>query len=97
MKLKGAFMSHTIADKEKLLVRVRKIKGQLGGIEKALEGEKECFKVLQQISATRGAMNALMNEVIEGHIKEHLGNHVSPTQRDEEIVKLITLLKTYLK
>ena len=90
-------MSHTIADKEKLLVRVRKIKGQLGGIEKALEGEKECFKVLQQISATRGAMNALMNEVIEGHIKEHLGNHVSPTQRDEEIVKLITLLKTYLK
>lgn len=90
-------MSHTIADKEKLLVRVRKIKGQLGGIEKALEGEKECFKVLQQISATRGAMNALMNEVIEGHIKEHLGNHVGPAQRDEEIVKLITLLKTYLK
>ncbi len=90
-------MSHTIADKEKLLVRVRKIKGQLGGIEKALEGEKECFKVLQQISATRGAMNALMNEVIEGHIKEHLGNHVSEVQRDEEIVKLITLLKTYLK
>lgn len=90
-------MSHTIADKEKLLVRVRKIKGQLGGIEKALEGEKECFKVLQQISATRGAMNALMNEVIEGHIKEHLGNHVGPAQRDEEIVKLITLLKTYVK
>lgn len=90
-------MSHTIADKEKLLVRVRKIKGQLGAIEKALEGEKECFEVLQQISASRGAMNALMNEVIEGHIKEHLGNHVSPIQRDEEITKLITLLRTYLK
>ncbi|MBE0496129.1 MAG: metal/formaldehyde-sensitive transcriptional repressor [Campylobacterales bacterium] len=90
-------MSHTIADKEKLLVRVRKIKGQLSAIEKALEGEKECFKVLQQISASRGAMNALMNQVIEGHIKEHLGNHVSPAQRDEEITKLITLLRTYAK
>lgn len=90
-------MSHTIADKDKLLLRVRKIKGQLGAIEKALIEEKECFKILQQISASRGAMNALMKEVIEGHIKEHLGNHVSNEQREIEIANLTSLLKTYLK
>ena len=71
--------------------------GNVAEVEKALIEEKECFKILQQISASRGAMNALMKEVIEGHIKEHLGNHVSNEQREIEIANLTSLLKTYLK
>ena len=90
-------MAHTIANKEKLLLRAKKIKGQLSGIEKALEDEKDCFKILQQISATRGAIQSLMSEVLDGHIKEHLGNHVSEAQREEEIHNLASLLKTYLR
>ena len=90
-------MAHTIANKEKLLLRVKKIKGQLSGIEKALEDEKDCFKILQQISATRGAIQSLMSEVLDGHIKEHLGNHVNEAQREEEIHNLASLLKTYLR
>lgn len=90
-------MAHTVADKDKLLLRIRKIKGQLAGIENALEEEKECFDVLQQISAARGAVQSLMREVLDGHIKEHLGNHVSDAQREKEIENLASLLKTYLK
>ncbi|MCI4406664.1 MAG: metal/formaldehyde-sensitive transcriptional repressor [Sulfuricurvum sp.] len=90
-------MAHTIANKEKLLLRVKKIKGQMGAIEKALEAEKECFKVLQQISAARGAIHSLMSEVLDGHIKEHLGNHIDPHEREREIENLAALLKTYLK
>jgi DNA-binding FrmR family transcriptional regulator len=90
-------MAHTVANKEKLLLRVKKIKGQLSGIEKALEDEKDCFKILQQISASRGAIQSLMSEVLDGHIKEHLGNHVSEEQREKEIANLASLLKTYLK
>ncbi|MDO8454731.1 MAG: metal/formaldehyde-sensitive transcriptional repressor [Sulfurimonas sp.] len=90
-------MAHTIANKEKLLLRVRKIKGQMNGIEKALEQETDCFKVLQQISASRGAIQSLMREVLDGHIKEHLGNHVSNEQREKEIENLTSLFKTYLK
>ncbi|NCB55772.1 MAG: metal/formaldehyde-sensitive transcriptional repressor [Epsilonproteobacteria bacterium] len=90
-------MSHTIANKEKLLLRVKKIKGQLSSLEKALEDEKECFKILQQISAARGAIHSLMSEVLDGHIKEHLGNHVSEADREKEIHNLASLLKTYLK
>ena len=59
--------------------------------------EKDCFKVLQQISASRGAIQSLMSEVLDSHIKEHLGNHVSNEQREEEIENLASLLKTYLK
>ncbi len=90
-------MAHTIANKEKLLLRVKKIKGQMGAVEKALEQEKDCFKVLQQISAARGAIHSLMSEVLDGHIKEHLGNHVTPEEREQEIENLTSLLKTYLK
>lgn len=90
-------MSHTIANKEKLLLRIKKIKGQLNGIEKALEEEKDCFKILQQISASRGAIQSLMSEVLDGHIKEHLGSHVSDEQRETEIANLASLLKTYLR
>lgn len=90
-------MAHLIANKEKLILRIKKIKGQLNSIEKALEAENDCFKVLQQISASRGAIQSLMSEVLDGHIKEHLGSHVSDEQREKEIENLATLLKTYLK
>lgn len=90
-------MAHTIINKEKLILRIRKIKGQLNSIEKALEKEDDCFKILQQISASRGAIQSLMGEVLDGHIKEHLGNHVSEKQREKEIENLASLLKTYLK
>ncbi|MDD3775627.1 MAG: metal/formaldehyde-sensitive transcriptional repressor [Sulfurovaceae bacterium] len=90
-------MAHTIANKEKLLLRIKKIKGQLSSIEKALEDEKDCFKILQQISASRGAIHSLMSEVLDGHIKEHLGSHVSDKERDKEIENLTSLLKTYLR
>jgi DNA-binding FrmR family transcriptional regulator len=96
-RFKGIYMAHTVANKDKLLLRVKKIKGQLSSIEKALEDEKDCFKILQQISASRGAIQSLMSEVLDGHIKEHLGNHVSDEQREKEIENLASLLKTYLK
>lgn len=90
-------MAHTVANKENLILRIRKIKGQLSSIEKALEEEKDCFKILQQISASRGAIQSLMSEVLDGHIKEHLGNHVSDEQREKEIGNLASLLRSYLK
>lgn len=90
-------MAHITANKDKLILRVKKIKGQLNSIEKALESERDCFKILQQISASRGAIQSLMSEVLDGHIKEHLGNQVSDEQREKEIENLATLLKTYLK
>ncbi|PPB58642.1 metal/formaldehyde-sensitive transcriptional repressor [Campylobacter hyointestinalis] len=90
-------MAHIVANKDKLLLRIKKIKGQISALEKALEDEKDCFKILQQISAARGAITSLMAEVIDGYIKEHLGNNVSDEQREEEILNLTSLLKSFFK
>lgn len=88
---------HTVVNKDKLILRVKKIKGQLNSIENSLNEEKDCFNVLQQVSACRGAIQSLMSVILDGHIKEHLGNHVSNEQREKEIENLASLLKTYLK
>ncbi|MDR5751319.1 MULTISPECIES: metal/formaldehyde-sensitive transcriptional repressor [unclassified Caballeronia] len=65
-------MAHTIKDKQKLLNRVRRIKGQVEAIERALAEEYGCSDVLQRITSCRGAMNGLLAVVLEDHIRNHL-------------------------
>jgi len=91
-------MPHTIEGKKQLLTRVRRIKGQAEALEKALEQERECSAVLQQIAAIRGAVNGLMAEVLEGHIREHLGAEgITPQQRREDLEQVVAVLRPYLK
>ena len=91
-------MSHTQAGKKKLLSRVRRIKGQAVALENSLEGEPDCMKVLQQIAAIKGAVNGLMKEVLEDHLREHLAvDDISQSQRQEEVEQVISLLRSYLK
>lgn len=91
-------MSHTITGKKRLLSRVRRIKGQTEALERALSDEVECQAILQQIAAVRGAVNGLMVEVLEGHIREHLGQpDIEPTQREKDMAVLATTLRSYLK
>ncbi len=91
-------MPHTIKSKKQLLTRVRRIKGQTEALEKALEQETECTAVLQQIAAIRGAVNGLMAEVLEGHIREHLGaDDIPPRQRSEDLEQVVAALRSYLK
>ena len=92
-------MAHTIAEKTKLLNRARRIRGQVEAIERALEQEAECSDILHNISACRGAMDALMAEVIEGHIRFHvLDPKRKPTSEQAQAADdLIHALKSYLR
>lgn len=91
-------MSHTVHDQKTLLTRVRRIAGQAAALEKALEQGSECSAVLQQIAAIRGAVNGLMAQVLEGHVREHLGaENATPQQRQEDIEVVLTVLRSYLK
>jgi FrmR/RcnR family transcriptional regulator, repressor of frmRAB operon len=92
-------MAHTIKDKKRLLHRVRRIRGQIEAVERALSEERDCFAVLQLITACRGAVGGLMSEVLEGHIREHI---LDPNQKrnpgqNAELEQLIKVLHTYLR
>lgn len=89
-------MAHTIRNKVKLLQRVRRIRGQVEAVERALEHEQECGDVLRLIAAGRGAMDSLMAEVMEGHIREHA--LTGPRRsRDAAADELIAIVRAYLR
>lgn len=73
-------MSHTVREKQKLLNRVRRIRGQVEAIERALEEERGCNDVLQQITSCRGAMNGLLAVVLEDHIRRTSSMRTRPTR-----------------
>lgn len=92
-------MSHTIPKKPQLLNRVSRIGGQVAAIEKALNNGAECGAVLQLIASVRGAINGLMAEVLEDHIRNHVTNlDDKPNEiRIQGTNDLIDIVRTYLK
>ncbi len=92
-------MAHTIRDKEKLLNRVRRVRGQIEAVERALEAGKGCTEVLHLVVAVRGAMNSLMAEIIEGHIRTHVVDPARERDRTRAAgaEELIEVIQAYLK
>lgn len=92
-------MSHTVRDKQKLLARVRRIRGQIEAIERALEGEVGCDKVMHLIAGMRGATAGLMAEVVEDHVRTHLtdGDRFVGGRNTEAADQLLEIVRAYLK
>lgn len=91
-------MSHTIREKNKLINRSKRIRGQLEAIERALETELGCEQVMHLIAGVRGAVNGLLTEVVEDHVRTHLAdrNAIDDPNADA-IEQLVGLLRTYYK
>jgi DNA-binding FrmR family transcriptional regulator len=92
-------MAHVTHKAEKLRLRVRRIRGQLDAAERAIESEEACTAVLQTLVACRGALNSLIAEVVEDHVRYHV---VDPekhphTKQAQATRELLDVLKTYLK
>lgn len=91
-------MTHTLQGKARLIARVRRIRGQVEGLERTLTAEKGCSEVLHQLAAIRGAVNGLMNQVLEDHLQEHIVSpDVSQEQRQLEAEEFVEVLRTYLR
>ncbi len=92
-------MPHLARDRQKLIHRVRRIRGQVDAIEKALLADTECTDMLQLVAACRGALNGLMAVLIEGHVRFHL---LSPADRRNSARgraanELLDAMKTYFR
>jgi DNA-binding FrmR family transcriptional regulator len=90
---------HTIKQKSKLLGRVRRIKGQLEAVERALEAEIGCTDVLMLVASVRGAVGGLTAELLEDHIRHHVIDPSSEKDPDKAkgAADLIDVVRTYLK
>jgi DNA-binding FrmR family transcriptional regulator len=92
-------MTHTIREKQKLLARVRRIKGQVEAIERALDIEAGCETVMHLLAGARGAMTGLMGEVIEDHVHTHLvdSERFPGALNTEAVDQLLDVIRTYVK
>jgi DNA-binding FrmR family transcriptional regulator len=92
-------MSHTIRQKAKLLNRVRRLRGQIEAVERALESEAECMDVMQLVVSFRGAANGLMAELMEDHIRFHVSDPARDRDRNRAkgSEQLIDVVHAYLK
>ena len=92
-------MSHMICEKPKLLKRVRRIRGQVEAVERALDAEIGCADIMQLIAAVRGAINGLMAEVMQDHIRVHAidPERQPDPERAQATEALIDVVRSYLK
>jgi DNA-binding FrmR family transcriptional regulator len=91
-------MTHLIKEKQKLVARIRRIRGQVDSIERSLSTGDDCADVLMLLANVRGGINSLMAEVLEDHIRLHMltpeKNSLASTELAED---LIDLVRAYLK
>jgi DNA-binding FrmR family transcriptional regulator len=90
---------HTSREKEKLVARVRRIRGQVEAVERAIDEGKSCYEVLQTVTAARGALNALVAELVEDHIRFHVLDPEAkvPAKRARAADELVDIVRAYVK
>jgi DNA-binding FrmR family transcriptional regulator len=92
-------MDHTIHEKTKLQQRVRRLRGQVEAIERALKADADCAKVMQLAVSVRGAASSLMAELLDDHIRMHVSDPAR--DRDRERARgakhLIDVVHAYLR
>jgi DNA-binding FrmR family transcriptional regulator len=89
-------MSHLHSDDGALLKRVRRIAGQVGAIERALEADAECAKVLHLVAAVRGAVNGLLDEIIADHLEAHVAKPgLCDAERAAGAKELLAVIRRY--
>lgn len=91
------FMSSQEREKVKLLQRVKKLRGQLDAVERALNAGQDCGDQLMLLAAVRGGVNGLMAELLEDHIRFHLISGSKEQIAPELAEDLIDLVRAYLK
>jgi DNA-binding FrmR family transcriptional regulator len=89
---------HIVADRQKLLDRVRRIAGQVGAVEKQLLGEAGCSETLQLVASVRGAVGSLMEELIEQHMRDHVARPgLTDEERQAASEEMLALIRRYGK
>jgi len=88
-------MSHLAREKLDLVNRAKKVIGQLESVLRGLNDDDSCAEVLQRLSAARGAINSLMAELMEDHIRNHMPrNSKSSEEAADDVIQIV---RTYLK
>ena len=92
INMKGVEMSKN-PDHEKNLVGLRRIEGQVRGVQRMIEGRKYCIDILTQISAIKGALSRVEDKILEKHFQNCVTGAVTGTSKNERQEKMDEILQ----
>ena len=84
------------ADRRALQVRLRKITGQLKGVEKMVAGDYDCAEVLNQIVSARRGLKSLAEKIINDHLEHCLASASGSSDHRQDLREVATMLKRYV-
>lgn len=86
----------TDEEKRKLLNRLKRIEGQVRGLQAMIERDAYCYDILTQSAAVNAAMNAFNKEILAHHIEGCVARDIREG-KDEVIDELVTILQKLMK
>lgn len=86
----------TDEEKRKLLNRLKRIEGQVRGLQAMIERDAYCYDILTQSAAVNAAMNAFNKEILAHHIEGCVARDIR-AGKDEVIEELVTILQKLMK
>jgi DNA-binding FrmR family transcriptional regulator len=88
---------HPKSETQALKTRVRKVIGQLNGVEKMLETDRDCNEVLTQLLSARKAIKSLSEKIISTHLHHCIAHASDPTNGKKQLREFITVLERYVE
>jgi len=84
-------------EKQELKLRLKKISGQINGIDKMIDNGRYCVDILQQLTAAKAAMNQVSLLILESHTKSCVVNAIKEDRADDAIGELIDVVRKFSK
>ncbi|MEM1503713.1 metal-sensing transcriptional repressor [Domibacillus sp. 8LH] len=84
-------------DKDQLITRLKRIEGQVRGIQNMIENDRYCVDILTQISAINAAMNKVGLHLLEKHTQHCVSDAIKDGDADEAIRELMEVFERFSK
>jgi CsoR family transcriptional regulator, copper-sensing transcriptional repressor len=88
------------AEKTKVANRLRRIQGQIGGIEKMIQEDRYCIDILTQISAVVSALRGVEDRVMQNHLNTCVADAMrseDPKEQQEKVDEVLTVIGKFRK
>ncbi len=83
---------HYQTETDALLLRLRRMEGQVRGVQKMIEEGRYCVDIVTQLQAISAASDKVAQQVLEGHIRGCVADAIKEQRGDDAITELMTVL-----
>jgi DNA-binding FrmR family transcriptional regulator len=87
---------HPKSEKDALIIRLRKVRGQVEALERLVSQDADCTDVLNQVISARSALKSFAEKVIHAHVHDCIESVKDPVQGRRNLRSLVTVLHRYV-